>query len=390
MKRKFSFVVVVSISLLIAFFAWQTLNRDYVAPEEENKSVEKNTEEETTPFEEESFTGSELDRKEYNDLKNIFSEIAEDVYSGVVKVATREEDLEDDDFSNFFAPEGEPDFQQGSGSGVIISKEGHIVTNEHVVHESGEILVKIPGFSEPKSAELIWGEFSLDLALLKVETNEELKPIPMGASDELRPGEWAIAIGNPFGYENTVTTGVISALERPINIPTSEGGRSYRNLIQTDAAINPGNSGGPLLNIEGEVIGINTAVSMAGQGIGFAIPINMVKDFVEEVEETGEIVRPWLGVRYYEINEEVVELLDLPDQNGALVVEVMPDTPAEKAGFKEEDVIRKMAGQKVIEHRDLADIVLELEVGQEVEIEIIREGEEMTLTAVLGEMPEQY
>ncbi len=405
MKREYSLFFVLFIAVLIGFFAYSTL--EYIDIEGSNRQVELGeifTEAQQTGMENENREeGSDMQDTDEDvspewQFSNIFSDIAEDVNEGVVRINTRAEAdrdswyfFEDDDFFDFPEPnEDEPNFREGFGSGVIISEDGYVVTNEHVIHDSSEIEVEIPGFAEPKAAELIWGEFSLDLALLKVETNEELETIPLGDSSKIRPGDWTVAIGNPFGYENTVTVGVISALERPINIPTPEGGRNYRNLIQTDAAINPGNSGGPLLNIKGEVIGINTAVSVVGQGIGFAIPINTVIDFIEELEETGEIVRPWLGVSYRDIPEHMVEVLDLPDRQGALVVDVLPGTPAEEAGLQSEDVIIELAGQRVEEYFDLGNIMMDLEVGELVDIVIIRNGEERTLTATIGRMPEEY
>ncbi|MFW6257053.1 MAG: S1C family serine protease [Bacillota bacterium] len=359
----------------------------------------------------ETENGEEQTSEEINEsgiIKSGFADIAETTKPSLVKVTSKIEKssnkqfpFNDPFFEDFFGDrlpesEEEPDYQDGFGSGFVVSEDGYIVTNEHVIHEAKEIEVEISGFDEPLEAEVAWAEPELDLAILNVkqedieEQDEELVPLEMGNSDEIRPGEWAIAIGNPLELEHTVTVGVISALGRPINIPTSDGVRSYRNLIQTDAAINPGNSGGPLLNIEGEAIGINTAVSMQGQGIGFAIPIKEVKGYVEELIETGEIVRPWLGVAYQPVTEEHVRQLDLDDTKGVLVNDVIADSPAEKAGLKIYDVIVEVNKEPIEEASDLPEIINELDIDQEVMIRVIRNGESQILTATIGERPERY
>jgi S1-C subfamily serine protease len=237
-------------------------------------------------------------------------------------------------------------------------------------------------------AEVIWTDFNLDLAVIKIDVNQELKPIPLGNSNEIRPGDWAIAIGNPFGFEHTVTTGVISALGRPIQIPTSQGQiRTYKNLIQTDAAINPGNSGGPLLNMNGEVIGINTAVSAQGQGIGFAIPVNEVKEVVNDLKTKGEIIQPWLGVSVGQISPEVQEYFDLDSNQGAIILDVFPDSPADKAGLKTYDIIKEI-DQEIIENPDdVVQKINEKEIEERILIKVIRDGETEILFARIGKKP---
>jgi len=322
--------------------------------------------------------------------KNIFSDIAAEVEPGVVEVTTevpvtgRRSPFGDPFFEFFFEefPEREEDpdrREEGFGSGFIVSEEGYVVTNEHVIANAEKITVSAEHFEEPVKAEVVWDRREYDLAILKIDTDEELTALNLGDSDQIRQGDWAIAIGNPYGFEHTVTTGVISALDRPITVPDPEGGqRRYESLIQTDAAINPGNSGGPLVNIEGEVVGINTAVHITAQGIGFAIPINEVKHYVNQLKETGEIVTPWLGVRYYpygEITDDMKEYYGLGDQKGAFVIDVEDGSPAEEAGLERYDLITELAEYEIDEDTALKDIVLNLEVGERIPVRIYRAGD---------------
>ncbi len=272
---------------------------------------------------------------------------------------------------------------QGIGSGFIVSADGYVITNEHVVDQATEITVTVDGFSEPVPAKVIGADQELDLAVLKLETNQPLSAVNLGDSAALRPGEWVIAIGNPYGLDHTVTAGVVSALGRPIQIED----RLYRNLIQTDAAINPGNSGGPLLNLAGQVIGINTAVNAQAQGIGFAIPINTVKEVLDDLINRGKVVRPYLGVYMKQISSDIAYSLKLPDQQGALISEVAPNSPAQKAGIKAWDVIRKVNDQITTDPEDLRQKLRGFKAGDKVVLEIIREGKTMTVEAVLAEQP---
>ena len=382
MRKKISLFIVFASCLSLILLAWFTLTGVDFEVGEEQLITEGILEEDSREKDGDFFeTRSEL---------NIFADIAKEVNSAVIKVSIREETTGEEEFFEYFFPGLEPDFREGSGSGVIISDDGYIVTNEHVIGDSEKVIIEIPGVEAPKEAEVVWAEYSYDLALLKIETDNDITSAPLGCSDNIRPGEWVVAIGNPFGYENTVTVGVVGALQRPFNITTREGTRRYRDLIQTDAAINPGNSGGPLLNSSGEVIGINTAVDTMGQGLGFAIPINTVKDFVQELEETGEIIRPWLGVSYVPVSEELAASWDLPDKEGAQVVEVLPDSSAAEAGLQVDDIIIELDGNKVREYLDLADIMFVVEPGEVVEIKVIREGEEKSLTATIGRMPDDF
>lgn len=332
-------------------------------------------------------------------LSNSFSKIAEKVDSGVVKVTSKIEVSNgqlpyyyDEDFYEYFfgeqIPEQQPKLQEGYGSGFIVSKDGYIVTNEHVVHNAKEINVTINGFEEPIKAKLVWSEYDLDIAILKVDVNKDLQPIPLGNSKNLNTGDWVIAIGNPFGLNHTVTTGVVSALGRPIQIPTGNGpARTYKNLIQTDAAINPGNSGGPLLNLKGEVIGINTAVSRQGQGIGFAIPVNEIKGYIEDLETKGEIKRPWLGIVYGPVTDKAKNYFKLDNKNGVLVHKVLENSPASKAGLKQYDIIKEIDEKQIKELSDISEIINNKKIGETIMIKVIREDSSQILFAKIEKKP---
>jgi serine protease Do len=300
------------------------------------------------------------------------------------------------DFYDFF-----PEFEgsrQVLGSGVIITKEGHILTNAHVVRNASKIKVTlISGKTYP--AEVVKTFLENDLALLKINATG-LSPAPLGNSDNLLIGEWAIAIGNPFGLKNTVTVGVISALGRSVGTDLSVGGKQLvlRNLIQTDASINPGNSGGPLVNILGQVIGINTAIytpSGGSVGIGFAIPINEAKRLIRDFTKEGTLTKargkeeekPWLGVEIADLNLQMAEYLGVKVDGGALVANVIPRSPADKAGLAKLDIIIGFKGKRVRSASDLQNLVQASKVGERVKIKIIRNQGQKELYAVLDRMP---
>ncbi|MFN2341253.1 MAG: S1C family serine protease [Halanaerobium sp.] len=336
---------------------------------------------------------------------NHFADIAEKVDNGVVKVTTTVEtsgsqqlpEMFNDPYFRFFfgdrfqIPEQQPRERQGFGSGFIVSEDGYIVTNQHVIEGADEIEISINSREDSVTAEVAWSDFSLDLAILKIDNSQieqELTPLEMGDSEKIRPGDWAIAIGNPLGFEHTVTVGVISALGRPIQIPTEDRQvRTYQNLIQLDAAINPGNSGGPLLNNQGQVIGINTAVSRAGQGIGFAIPVNEIKSIVNELQNTGEVTRPWIGIAFSEITKEVQEYFSLDNRRGVVVIEVYKDSPAEKAGLKTYDVIKEVDRQQIESTSDISEIISEKEVGDKIMFKVLRNGNTEILFGRIGDKP---
>lgn len=302
----------------------------------------------------------------------------------------------------FQVPDTQP--KQGTisvGTGFIIAEDGKILTNQHVVDNPEQIeriSVHVLNHKEPYEAELLGSDYQLDLAVLKIKpTQGKLAVAPLGDSDLARVGEFVIAIGNPYGkeYDHTVTIGVLSAKGREITIPDFERGgtgRNYADLMQTDAAINPGNSGGPLLNLRGEVIGINTAVSTTGQGIGFAIPINTAKEVVEDLINRGKVVRPWIGIEYQTLSKEMAEYLGLGDTNGVLVRSVYRNSPAAKAGLLSGDVIRKVNGEDVKNQEEFAAAVKGMKIGDKfsflVERVTGRQIRTITILVTVGEKPE--
>jgi len=289
-----------------------------------------------------------------------------------------------DFFDRYFRDQMPRDFKQEAlGTGFIIDKEGYILTNNHVVEKSDDIKVKLADDEEYK-AKVIGKDSKTDLALIKIDPDKALNALPLGDSDDLEVGDWVVAIGNPFGLGNTVTTGIVSAKYRNI------GAGAYDNFIQTDASINPGNSGGPLLNTAGEVIGINTLIySQSGGniGIGFAIPINMVKDLLPQLKE-GKVVRGWLGVMIQEITSELKEKLDLKDEKGALVADVPAGGPADKAGIKRGDVIISFDGKEIKTMSELPYLVASTSVGKTVTVEVIRDGKKLSFEVKIRELKE--
>jgi len=277
-----------------------------------------------------------------------------------------------------------PREEHGLGSGFVISKDGYILTNEHVINGAHKIAVTIDGFAEPLAAQVIGADYDLDLAVLKVDAGKGLPALKLGDSNQIKVGNWVIAIGNPFDLDHTVTVGVISAKGRPVQVEN----RSYKNLLQTDASINPGNSGGPLLNLSGEVVGINTAVAQA-QGIGFAIPANTVKEVLDELIQKGKVIRPWLGVQLSPLNADLADYLGLQSTEGALVVGVVPDSPAERAGLAQGDVIVQWAGRKVTTVEELIEQIRQTGIGQKVTAVFYRGGKLHSVSIVVTEKPGQ-
>ena len=286
-------------------------------------------------------------------------------------------------FERFFGDIPQREFRQKSlGSGFIISKDGYILTNNHVVEKATEIRVRLLN-KEQFKAKVIGRDPKTDIALIKIKANHNLSAATLGDSDALKVGDWVIAIGNPFGLGHTVTVGIISAKERII------GAGPYDNFLQTDAAINPGNSGGPLVNLEGEVVGINTAIVAQAQGIGFAIPINMAKYILSQLKERGKVMRGWLGVMIQEVTPEIAHALGLKEVKGALVADVTPGSPADKADIRRGDVIIEYNGKKIEEMNELPRLVANTPVGKSVPIKIWRNGKIKQLTVKVGELEEK-
>ena len=285
-------------------------------------------------------------------------------------------------FERFFGENGQREFRRrGLGSGFIISKDGFIITNNHVVGRAVEIKVILENEDE-YSAELIGTDPKTDLALLKIKPKTSLTPVKIGNSSALDIGDWVVAIGNPFGLGNTVTAGIVSAKGRSLGLG------AYDDFIQTDAAINPGNSGGPLFNFKGEVVGVNTAIIAGGQGIGFAIPMNMANRIVTQLKTSGKVTRGWLGVHVQHITPEIEQGLKLPNDNGALISDIAPGSPAEKGGLKRGDVIVAVNNLQVMDEDDLPKYVANLAPGTKAQIKVIRENKNKTFNIKLSQFPE--
>jgi len=333
-------------------------------------------------------------------LQNIFANIAKEKTPAVVNISTKQKirsgmhGMYDERMREFYRRF--PWFQempreqerQSLGSGFVVESDGYILTNNHVVGKADEITVTFgDGHTNGKEypAKLIAADPKLDIALIKIDAGKKLQTLELGDSDKLQVGEWVIAIGNPFGFAQSVTVGVVSAKGRTI------GAGPYDNFIQTDASINPGNSGGPLLNTKGQVVGINSAIFTGGAsqgniGIGFAIPINAIHDVYDDLKK-GKVKRGWLGVMIQQVTEELKTALGLPSVAGALVGKVLKDSPAKMAGVLRGDVIVEFNGKKLFRSDDLPRIVAGVKPGTDVSVKVIRGGKQMTIRVKLGEMP---
>ncbi len=285
-----------------------------------------------------------------------------------------------------------------AGSGFIIDESGIILTNQHVVGSKGEeqvikVVVDAPGLKREYEAEIIGSDVTLDLAVLKISNanGDTFPTVPLGDSDVSRIGEWLIAIGNPYGqdFEHTVTVGVLSAKGREITILDRETNtqKVYRNLMQTDAAINRGNSGGPLLNVKGEVIGINTAVHASAQGIGFAIPINVAKEVLDDLINIGSVQRTWLGISMQNLTESLAQQLRIPDDKGIVVADVFRGSPADEAGIKPWDLIRRINEREIFDVEELKEEITKRQPGDEVLLTVFRQGKVLLLPVTLGNEP---
>ncbi len=300
-----------------------------------------------------------------------------------------------DDF--FFFPERDPQTEEmletGKGTGFIVSEDGLILTNRHLVADEDAEYTVITTDGKEFDAEILAKDPVKDIAVIKIE-GEDFKPVTIGDSDTVRPGQTAIAIGNALGeFKDTVSVGVISGMERSIVARGAREAEVLHNLLQTDAAINFGNSGGPLLNLAGEVVGINTATAIHAEGIGFAIPINSADRITQAAKEDKDVSYPFLGVRYLMIDREIERERNLPVSEGALIISgergepaVEPGSAAAQAGLREGDIIVEFDGESITERNPLAKVIVEYYPGDEVELKVIRDGEEITLEATLGKM----
>ncbi len=272
--------------------------------------------------------------------------------------------------------------QRSGGSGVIVDKEGYILTNNHVVEGADKVKIRLNDGREFTA--IIKGQDSrTDLAVLHIKA-KDLPVATLGDSDKLEVGEWAIAIGSPFGLEHTVTVGVISAKGR-----TGLGTGTYEDFIQTDASINPGNSGGPLINIDGEVVGINAMIIQPGTGIGFAIPINMAKQILNDLIKQGKVVRPWLGISVQDLTPEMAEQFQVKEKEGVIVAQIHQGTGAEKAGLVSGDIMKSVDDKAIKNTNELIKEIQKKKVGQKVKLNVVRDGKPMTIEVTLTAMPDK-
>jgi len=329
------------------------------------------------------------------DWRNGFVQVAKKVQPAVVSIRSErtvtvspgegfgEDFFKGTPFEDFFKQHGGPPMkrrQMGEGSGVIVDPKGYILTNYHVVTGADKLTIRLFDGRELKGT--VQGtDPKTDLAVVHVEA-KDLPLATLGDSDKIQVGEWAIAIGSPFGLEETVTVGVISAKGR-----TGLGTGTYEDFIQTDASINPGNSGGPLVNIEGEVVGINAMIISPGQGIGFAIPINLAKSIMAELIKTGKVIRPWVGIGLQNLTPELMKRFNVKEKEGALISQVYEGSPAEKAGLKVGDIIVQIDGKNIKDSQDVVREVLKRQVDQKIQFEVIRDGKRVEVSVTTTQMP---
>jgi serine protease Do len=335
-----------------------------------------------------------------------FKEIARVTTPGIVNINTSKvvrrsmrdpfrDFFGDDMMERFFGPQGggrgpQSQTQRSLGSGFVVDKEGYILTNRHVVEGADTISVTFGVRGATYDAKLVGKDARTDVALLKIEPREALTALQLGDSDQSDVGEWVMAIGNPFGLGgNSVTVGVVSYMGR--NVPLQEG--TGVDMIQTDASINPGNSGGPLLNTRGQVIGINTMIITQGvpqsAGVGFAVPINVAKEILPQLREKGRVIRGWLGVQIQALSAEAAKTYGLQEGRGAIVLDVTPGSPAEKAGLKPDDVILGVDGKSMLDNSEISRYIASRPPDSTVKLQVFRGGSERTISVTLGTFPEQ-
>jgi len=385
--------LIVLMVLLIGFFIGTGVATVLYAEETGGRAGEVKAQQEQAARQQATATANAIALAAGSDLTtNFVTRVYEEAGPAVVYITTRTQGFD------FFL---RPTMQEGTGSGFILDKEGHILTNYHVIQAADSVAVVLASGKEVP-ASVVGADISTDMALLKIDPEgEDLPVVKLGDSGKLRVGDWVIAIGNPYGFDRTVTFGVVSSNERTIRAADL---RTISNVIQTDAAINPGNSGGPLLNVKGEVVGINSAIlsqSGGSEGIGLAIPVNVAKEIVDDLVKYGRVLRPWLGIEVRELYPRFVKAYNLPVKEGLLVREVYKDSPAALAGIlppveKGDSLIlyfvSEADGTKVNTYADLLNIVREKDVNDTVELGVVRiEGgitKEETLTVHLQPLPE--
>lgn len=385
-------ILPVFLVILIISFAFAACKKADEAEKEEQVTEEKKTEITKERRSEKTYSRS----SEFTSFPS-FADLVEEHSASVVNISTTsvvkrgilpnmprspfgDNDPFEEFFKKFFGESPQQEFRRrGLGSGFVISEDGYVVTNNHVVDKAEDIQVILEDGKKYK-ADIVGKDAKTDIALLKIEPETGLQAVTLGNSDNLKIGDWVMAIGNPFGLGYTVTAGIVSAKGRSLGLG------AYDDFIQTDAPLNPGNSGGPLFNLNGEVVGVNTAIAARGQGIGFSIPINMASHIINQLRESGNVTRGWLGVVIQAITPEIAESIGLPDTNGALVADVSDDGPADKAGIKRGDVIINFNGENIRDFSDLTKMVALSDPGSQVELVVIRNGEEKEIELTLGEL----
>lgn len=386
LRRKTFFAVIFIATAIVAVSCFNSVSDDKTKKSDTNKGKESSASLvgetktlESTRFVPENFSSlAEMVGPAVVNIRTVKTAKSANVFRNFNKGPFGEDDPMDDFFNKFFNQDPQRQFKQRSlGSGFIIEKDGYIVTNNHVVENADKIKVILKDQKEFE-AEIVGRDEKTDLAVIKINSGNDLPVARIGDSDALKVGQWVLAIGSPFGLEQTITAGIVSAKGRVI------GSGPYDDFIQTDASINPGNSGGPLVNMNGEVVGINTIIIAGGQGIGFAIPINLGKGIVDQLKKHGDVTRGWLGVTIQDVPAELAEYLGIKDGKGVLVSDVIEGDPADKAGIKPRDIITEINGEKVESSRSLLKIVAGIGVGAIAKIKVLRDGREKTINVEIA------
>ncbi|MEK6223580.1 MAG: DegQ family serine endoprotease [Thermodesulfobacteriales bacterium] len=404
------FVLIPLLLLLVVSLACERPDSVNISKENSDKKEEVTSTEKTTTTSQPAKSSDTSNKKQVkSNLEGTeqfpsFADLVEKLQPSVVNISTtntvrqqspfqrgpnapRGNDPFNEFFEKFFGGGDSPQKKykrQGLGSGFIMTEDGYVVTNNHVIDKADDIEVVLQN-GDKYEAKVVGKDPKTDLAVLKFEPDHEIQPVKFGDSDSenLRIGDWVIAIGNPFGLGYTVTAGIISAKGRSLGLGV------YDDFIQTDASLNPGNSGGPLFNLKGEVVGVNTAIVARGQGIGFAIPIDLAEFVIEQLKSDGKVARGWLGVYVQKVTPEIASSFGLKEDEGALVSDLAPDGPAEKAGIKRGDVVVEFNGKKVKDVSDLTNLAAETAPGSDVDVKIVEDGKTKTIKVKLEEFPDQ-